>query len=364
LLRGGNNFEFGAHWTDKMVKRKSALITQIAATYIGTVVGSGFATGQEILQFFTVYYVWGIAGIIVSTILFIWLGSKMMLLSEQMNAHSYQELNTSLFGPYLGKIVNLFVFIVLFGTTSVMVSGTGAIFEEQLELPYQLGIIVTIVLSFFVILKGLRGILVVNSFVVPLMLMFSLIVFVKFTLFNPFHSLTELLTPLQTEHNNGKWFLSSLTYVAFNLTMAQAVLVPLGKEIKDRSILKWGGVWGGIGLGFMLLTTHLALQSLMPGVVGLDVPMANVIRELGWVVLLLFLIVVYGEVFTTLIGNVFGITRQIQSMFSFPEKLTILMILLTSFVISQIGFSTLVTYLYPAFGYFGLVLLLVIAVRK
>ncbi|MEK1832032.1 hypothetical protein AAAC51_33515 [Priestia megaterium] len=31
------------------------LTLQVAATYVGTVVGAGFATGKEIVQFFTQY---------------------------------------------------------------------------------------------------------------------------------------------------------------------------------------------------------------------------------------------------------------------------------------------------------------------
>ncbi|MDO3677624.1 hypothetical protein [Paenibacillus ehimensis] len=35
--------------------KKTVSILQIAATYTGTVVGAGFASGQSIMQFFTVY---------------------------------------------------------------------------------------------------------------------------------------------------------------------------------------------------------------------------------------------------------------------------------------------------------------------
>jgi len=342
------------------------LIAQVAATYIGTVVGSGFATGQEILQFFTIHYMWGTIGIIFSTLLFIWLGTKMMLFSNQLGAYSYQQLNQALFGKYLGSFINLIVFIVLFGTTAVMLSGTGAIFQEQLGLSYQLGIIVTILLSFLVIIKGLKGIFVVNSLVVPTMLLFSLLVLFHISNNALFKEVFKI-TPFFADGLNlesWKWLTGALTYVAFNLTMAQAVLVPMGKEICDRKILRWGGIFGGLGLGFMLLIGHLGIFTMMPGAMALEIPMAHVIKQFGLITLGLFLLVVYGEVFTTLIGNVFGLTRQIQSMIDLPEKWLIIMILLVSFVISQIGFSSLVQLLYPIFGLLGMVLLLFIAIKK
>lgn len=337
---------------------------QIAATYIGTVVGAGFATGQEILQFFTIHYQWGLLGILVSSYLFITLGSKMMVLSNQIKAYSYQEFNFYLFGRFFGSIVNLFVFIVLFGVTSVMLSGTGAIFEEQLGLPYQLGIILTVLLCYLVIKRGLDGLFLVNSFVVPLMLIFSLLIVIKLGWFDQGLSASFKFNNWITDWNGWGWLVSALTYVAFNLAMSQAVLVPMGKEISAQAQLKWGGILGGAGLAFMLLASHIALLMFMPEALNLDVPMAEIIKDIGWLLFLLFLIVVYGEVFTTLIGNIFGMARQMANSFKLPENWTIAMLLLSCFVVSQVGFSSLVAHLYPSFGYMGLVLLLFLIIKK
>lgn len=152
------------------MNQKTIVILQIAATYIGTMVGAGFASGQSIMQFFTVYGAYGGVGILISTFLFIWIGTKMMILSHRIKAFSYQELNNYLFGNIFGKVANILTFIILFGVTAVMISGTGSIYEEQLGLPYQFGIIISILLSYLVMSKELNGILAANSLVVPLML--------------------------------------------------------------------------------------------------------------------------------------------------------------------------------------------------
>lgn len=354
------------HKKVEKVRKKWVVITQIAATYIGTVIGAGFATGQEILQFFTIFHNWGLIGILVSTILFVWLGIKMMILSHRIGAYSYQELNNYLFGKTFGTIINLFVFLILFGVTCVMLSGTGAIFKEQLNLPFQLGILITLVLCYIVMLKGLKGIFMVNSMVVPLMIMFSIIIAVKVGWLNHEEIVNDFFKGyLWNQKLQGwKWFLSALTYVAFNLSMAQAVLVPLGKEVQEESTLIWGGFWGGAGLGFMLLASHFALQTLMPNVSQYDIPMAILIKDIGGVVFLLFLLVIYGEIFTTLVGNVFGMSRQIRNLYKLTERWTVVVILLTSYIVSQIGFSTLVSYLYPLFGYMGLLLLLRLGLKR
>ena len=47
-----------------MVKGNRVTTFKVAATYIGTVIGAGFASGQEILQFFSVFGNMGILGLI------------------------------------------------------------------------------------------------------------------------------------------------------------------------------------------------------------------------------------------------------------------------------------------------------------
>ncbi|MFD1177717.1 hypothetical protein ACFQ3W_15605 [Paenibacillus puldeungensis] len=341
------------------MNRRWVEIFQIAATYIGTVVGAGFASGQSIMQFFTVYGAFGGIGIFIATILFMWIGTKMMVLAHRIKAFSYQEFNNYLFGSVFGKIANLLTFIILMGITAVMLSGTGSIFEEQLGLPYQLGIVISIAIAFLVMTKEMSGVLVVNSLVVPMMLLFTALIAIRVV---DADGILRMIDWQQVNHY--KLFLSPFVYAALNFAFIQAVMVPLGSEIKDESTLKWGGLWGGIGLGGMLLIYHFAMNSRMPEIWNLEIPMGEIVRDLGPFLHILFLFVIYGEIFTTLVGNVFGIARQIQSLFELPKKAVILAILLACFIISQAGFAYLMTYLYPLFGYMGMLLLVFLVVKR
>lgn len=326
-------------------------ILQIAATYVGTVVGAGFASGQEILRFFTVHGAIGLFAILINTFLFIWIGGKVMRISREQGCYSYQELNTHLFGKRLSWIVNGLTLIVLFGTTGVMLSGTGSVFNEQLGLPNQIGILLTIVLCMVTLFRGLSGILWVNSLVVPTMLLFSGIL--------GFHLFQEkAVENVSFSFESWNWLYSAFLYGGFNLAMAQAVLVPLGRDMENKRILNKGALLGGLTLGFMLLVSHLSLQQNLESVKELDIPMAYIIGQFGKPMFFLFTFVVFGEIFTTIIGNVFGLVRQAHSMLKIKEPLAAILILLGSFIVSQWGFQSLVAVLYPAFGAIGLIFLI------
>src|SRR5690606_33445750 len=79
---------------------------QIGAAFIGVIVGAGFASGQEVLQFFTSFGGW-------------------------LQTTSHQNVIYHICGKYLGVAVDFAITFFLFCVTVVMFSGSGAIFEQQ-----------------------------------------------------------------------------------------------------------------------------------------------------------------------------------------------------------------------------------------
>lgn len=330
--------------------KKWGSILQVSFTYVGTVVGAGFATGQEILQFFTRYGWMATLTIGIASALFVWLGSKLMLLAHEAKAKSYEDLNKLLFGNKVGGWISLFTLITLFGVTTVMLAGAGSVFAEQLHLPNQLGLLLTLLLSYILLVKGMNAILAVNSVVVPLMIFFSCTL-VWQTWDSPWSSNWIIL---ESDYSLGRIWFAPLLYAAFNLAMSQAVLVPLGAQMKDRSVLYWGGVWGGFSIGLMLLAGHFALSAQMPGVIQYEIPMGALIHHLGTFLQLIFILVIYGEIFTTFLADIYGLSLQLEQRTPLSYQQIIPVVLILSYAVSQFGFKTLLSSLYPLFGLLSL----------
>ncbi|WP_188533255.1 YkvI family membrane protein [Paenibacillus abyssi] len=330
--------------------KRTGRVLQVALTYMGTVVGAGFASGQEILQFFTRFGFIGALSILLSTAMFIWLGAKMMLIANEISAKSYVDLNKVLFGPRYGQLISYFMLVVLLGVTAVMLAGAGSIFSEHLGVSYQSGLLVTLFACFFLLRKGLNAILTVNAIVVPIMLFFTVLVMID-TLKTPGSDRWLLLT---SDYSPFAAWASPFLYTAFNLSMAQAVLVPLGAEIKDRKTIIVGAWIGGIGIGFMLLVGHIALSVHMPGITQFAIPMGGIARQLAQSVQWIYIFLIFSEIFTTLIADVYGLSLQLQEKLKWPRELIILLILLFCFLLSQVGFGVLLSTLYPIFGLISL----------
>jgi uncharacterized membrane protein YkvI len=331
--------------------KKITSILQIAFTYVGTIVGAGFATGQEIVQFFTKYGWMASWTIALSTLLFIVIGTKLMTLAANLDAKSYEDLNRHLFGEKIGRLFGLFTLVILFGITTVMLAGAGSVFDEHLGIPYQLGLLLTMAFAFIILTRGLSAIIAVNFLVVPFMLVCSALAVL---------SASKLPTAdywlIMTSQTSAiKIWTAPLLYAAFNLVTAQAVLVPLGAAIKERSTLVWGGMIGGAIIGAMLLGGHFALSANMPGIMKYEIPMGHLLVEYGRAVQLMFIFVIYGEIFTTFIADVYGLALQLKERTGWRLQAIIALIMAATYAISQIGFSSLLSTLYPLFGMISMV---------
>ena len=75
-----------------MTKKIIASSAKIAANLAGTIIGAGFASGQELTQFFVAYGSMGLTGLLVTCLLFTWLGIQILEISYKIHATSYHEL--------------------------------------------------------------------------------------------------------------------------------------------------------------------------------------------------------------------------------------------------------------------------------
>ena len=103
---------------------------RIAGVYVGTIIGAGYASGQEILQFFTGYGWWGILGTVVTMILYPLLGYYLVVLGKRVKAWSHKTLIYHICGKYLGAVVDILLAFFLFGVGVIMIAGSGSLFQQ------------------------------------------------------------------------------------------------------------------------------------------------------------------------------------------------------------------------------------------
>ncbi len=152
------------------MEKPSFSIFQIASAYIGTVVGAGFASGQEVLQFFDAFGLFGLPGILVSTALFFFIGYSILMLGRHLAAQSHVTIVRFTNGPVLGSFIDIIITLFLFGGLSAMIAGAGAVFREQFSVSPVWGTAVMALVTLLTVVTGTRGVIRAISYVVPFLI--------------------------------------------------------------------------------------------------------------------------------------------------------------------------------------------------
>lgn len=344
---------------EENMENKRIPAAKAAATYIGVVVGAGFATGQEMLQFFVRFGPMGVAGILLATALFILFGFIIMDLGRELKASSHLEIIRYAGGRFLGFFMDLLISFFLFGSLTAMIAGTGALFKEQLNLPSLAGNLVMCAFTALTVMSGIRGVVNSISFVVPLLL----ISVVGISLYSIAASPPAVFFSYHGGTGGGLlsgWLMSAVVYVSYNIIISASILGPLGMNTGDRKAIKYGAILGGMGLGLASFMIHLALTVNYSEVSRLEVPMIFIAGRISEAVRSIYAVILVCEIYTTAVGSLYGFVSRIGGIkkVDIGEKSLILVSSSVALLASQLGFSNMVKYLYPLVGYGGTVFLL------
>jgi len=326
---------------------------QVAATYVGAVMGAGFASGQEIQQFFTRFGRWGLAGIVVSSLLFSLLGWGMLELQERWKINGYSDFFDHLLGHRWGRWADALVSILLFVGMLAMISGSGALFYEYFGLSRWLGIFLTGSLIALALWFRGEGVLWINSTLIPLKFVLCLGIATAAIIFSSsqeIESLVVLENPLVKN-----WVFSSVLYVSLNLTLAMVVFASLGRAVQ-RPGARLGAAIGGLALGVFAFVIGAALLK-FPDSVGLEIPMIAVAGKLGDWPAFLYVVVLWLAMITAAIGNGFSLVSRVVDTGLLNYRNTTLLVLLLLIPVAGVKFSNIVQHVYPVFGAIGLVFL-------
>ncbi|NMA95046.1 MAG: hypothetical protein GX974_03310 [Clostridiales bacterium] len=329
---------------------------KISFIYVGTVIGAGFASGREIVEFFGIYGLKGILGLSVAGVLFSLMGSLLLLKIYRNKIKGFDDLVARMFGKKFGIVLDIIMIISLYTGYSVMISGSGAIFKEELGASFTLGIITMVILSFIVFLFQLEGFSFISSALVPLLIL-GIVFTSLYLIIKGDHNLYGINEGNIITHK-GNFFSSSLLYVGSNSLIIITVFSSLLPLIRNRKTAILGGVAGGIILYMLGLSILLIMLLHYPEIKTMDIPMLKISNYIGRSYRKFYAIILWIAIFTTAIANGSSfINRFANSRYKLPIA-TIFCI--SAIPLAHLGFAKLVSLIYPIFGFIGLIILVFI----
>lgn len=328
----------------------------ITFTYIGAVVGAGFSSGQEIWRFFARHQLNGIYGIVITGIIFILFTPLIFRLGKILEIDSYHQFFYKYLPVPLPFLFDLIYSIFLVGSIAVMLAGTGALFNNLLGLPYFIGVIFTLIFILITLFLKKEGVLVVSSVLIPALIIITITVISSFLNRIDINYLCFIEKNI-IERNTANWYLDSLLYGAYNMVMAIAVMSSIVSREKTKDIII-GGILGGIILSILNILIYIGLASAFHSTPQQEIPLLYLAVRCGKQMYLAYIIALYFAMLTTAIANFYAFTNRFTDLFNIKYETGVLISIFIVLALVPAGFSTLVNYLYPFFGYISIIIII------
>ncbi len=336
-----------------------ALVLATAATYVGTVVGAGFASGQEVLQFFGLLGPRGLPAIGLTIAGFFVFGYVIMETGRNIGADSHLPVLRETSGRLLAPALDFVITFFLFGAYSAMVAGAGSVLNQEYNVPWIVGAGAIAVLTLVTVIFGLRGVVTAVSAVVPFLLAGVLIVGIAVL---NVKGVTLGTPPPGVEPVVRTWPAAGLTYISYNVIMSTPVLAVLGTTLKDRGQVAKSTFLGALGLGAALTLVFLTIVSSFPEVLSYEIPMARLAGTVHRLGSPFYTAIFLAEVYTTAVANLYGFAIRLAPGDTLAFKLTATLSALAGVWAASAGFSNLVRVVYPLVGWAGSVFLVALSI--
>lgn len=332
-------------------------IVKFAGAFVAWVIGSGFATGQEMLQFFSSYGYWSFGIIIINLIGFLFMGQALLTLGyENKEIQGFNQFNHYC-GKKLGKVYSWLIPITLLLIMPVLISGAGATLSEYYGVNRYIASAFMAVMVLIAYLIGFERLVRVVSSIGPIIIVFALVVGVitVFADYRNFWEIPKYNNVLEKSQSSPNWLISSVLYLSLNFLSGSTYFTQLGRTSNNRREAKYGAIIGAvaINLAIAIMSTSILLNAENTALT--DIPMLYLANKISVVLGAVFSVVLMLGMFSSCSAMMWTVC----SVFKFGGKKgnVIFAVLVTIFiyVLGLFSFSKLISVFYPMVGYVGLI---------
>jgi len=334
---------------------------KIGFAYVGIVVGAGFSTGQEVMQFFTPYGLWSYLGVIISGLILGFAGRQVAKIGTAFDAQNHESTLDYLFGGVFSKIIDYLLIFFLFGISVTMIAGAGSTFEESFGIPTWLGALIMVIAIYITLLMDFNKIVRALGIVTPFLIILVVIIAI-FYLFNGNISFAEVNQTVP-EASIWKGILYGINYGGLAFAVGFSTIVAIGGDASKRKISGAGALFGGVVYTILLALINFALQSEYTAIKDASIPTLTLANEIHpWIGLVLSIIML-AVMYNTILGLMYSFAARFTEPYSKNYHVFIVAMVLVAYALSFVGFADLINFLYPIMGVIGLVVVIAVLIK-
>jgi uncharacterized membrane protein YkvI len=342
-------------------------VLSYAGAIVAFLIGSGSATGKEILQYFTSYGYWGVFGTgLLVLVLMTYVAVEFFTVGQAKKFERPSIIFHYYCGKHLGTFFDFFSVLFVFLSFTVMVAGAGAVFEEHYGLSKYIGGVGLAVAVGISVWFGLKSLVDVIGKIGPLIVVIAIALGIVGIVQNPagIADGNALLPGLELTQASTNWFMSGLSYVGFCMLWLAAFLTALGKTARSRREAATGGLVGAIAFSVACIIVGLGLFANITRVGGTEIPMLVLASDVGPLLASGISVMILAGIYTTAVPLLWTVSSRF-----FADKtprfkyLTIALAAAGTVIGLILPFSQMVNLVYVINGYVGILLLVLMLVK-
>ncbi len=353
-------------------------ILLIGGAFASYTIGAGFATGQEILQFFGS---WGhplqYVAILVSLLITVYYTSSCYRTGQRMNFDNQSDCFRYYCGPYIAWIFDIFALALVFGLLISMFSGVGTAVNQYFDLPKVSGAVMVGIAAALVVCAGLRIVEQVLGYLGFVIIGYVIIISLVAMFRSPLslqESTQNLLSYVQTGDVLqagflGRWhnvWVGAMTYPGLCLICSVPFLTALGRNTRGRAEGISSGIFSGLFLhsGVLLGVTAILLyiDQIVQG--RGQIPILSLIQIIQPNVAWTFAVVLIVGIFTNIIGYLWMLSGRFFEDKSKGQRIMVIGLVAVGVIGGTIlPFSQIVNLLYPFAGLVGIILMVFMTIK-
>lgn len=333
----------------------------IAGAICAYLIGSGFATGQEVLQFFTTS---GTKGII-ATLIFLAIMSVSTFILCGIGQKKKFENPYDVFEYYCGKVIGriyIWYSVVLnYCIFVVMLAGGGATINQYFGIPTYIGTGVIAFLALGTALLGMEKLIKIIGVIGPVKILFVVILGIAsiITLFGQPTLLSEASRVMPTsgiKSASSNWAWSGALYTFLCLMMSVPFLVNCGASARNLKEAKIIGIVGTFAFTVAIIMLVISELVNYKFIIGKQVPTLAIASHVSPVLEIIFSVLIVVAIYSAASSLLLMTVRKFAV--DKTKKFNIIATVLTATGMmfgGVIPFDKLVNILYPLAGYSAIV---------
>lgn len=234
------------------------------ASSLGYLIGGGFMSGQETIQFFVPFGHNAIGVGVVFSFVIILVNFGFIYAGKYGDCSKGTDVFTFFCGTFIGKTIEWFSLLFCFTMFIAEIAAGGSILHEQYDLPIIIGAIITAIITAGTVSIGLKSILKSLGIIMPFLTAFVIIVSIATLIMNG-NDIDINVSRIESGEFNllkvaNNWFLSGISLVGLMVLFLAAFSADLATKFAIKPLVIGQSI-GLIIYAFLDITASYAITS-------------------------------------------------------------------------------------------------------